>query len=268
LIGGKKIVVVMPAYNASKTLRATYEGIPKEFIDEILLVDDGSADDTVQLAETLGIRTIMHAQNKGYGANQKTCYKHALDMGADIIIMLHPDYQYSPTILPAMTTLLAYGPYDVVFGSRILTGGALRGGMPIYKYAFNRILTAIQNLAWGAKLSEYHTGFRGFKRHVLETINCELDSDDFVFDNQIVAQILMQGYQIGEISCPTIYFPEASSISLSRGFKYGLGVLRTTVDLVFARMGVHVASYLKPKGPLSGTPAKDHESEALGYAQA
>jgi glycosyltransferase involved in cell wall biosynthesis len=257
LIGGKKIVVVMPAYNASKTLRATYGAIPKEFIDEVLLVDDGSVDDTVQLAESLGIKTIRHTFNKGYGANQKTCYKHSLEIGADIIIMLHPDYQYPPTILPAMVCLLAYGPYDVAFGSRILTGGALRGGMPLYKYVFNRLFTAIQNLAWGAKLSEYHTGFRAFKRHVLETINYELNSDDFVFDNQIVAQILMQGYQIGEVSCPTIYFPEASSISLKRSILYGIGVLRTTVDLVLARSGVCVPAYLKLKGSLSIIPKND-----------
>lgn len=250
----------MPAYNASKTLHATYERIPKEFVDEVLLVDDGSTDGTLQLARNLGIRTIKHAVNKGYGANQKTCYKHSLDMGADIIVMLHPDYQYAPTILPAMVTLLAYGPYDAVFGSRILTGGALRGGMPLYKYVFNRVLTAIQNLAWGAKLSEYHTGFRAFKRHALETINYEVNSDDFVFDNQIVAQILMHGYQIGEVSCPTIYFPEASSISLKRGFTYGLGVLRTTVDLVLARSGIHVASYLKRKEPISGA-TENHASK-------
>lgn len=247
MIAGKKIVVVMPAYNASKTLKATYEGIPREFVDDVLLVDDGSSDNTAELAKSLGIRIVLHEANRGYGANQKSCYKHALQMGADIVVMLHPDYQYPPEVIPAMVSLLAYAPYDVVLGSRILAGGALRGGMPLYKYVFNRVLTAIQNLAWGTKLSEFHTGFRGFTARVLESINYEQNSDDFVFDNQIIAQILLQNYRIGEISCPTVYFSGASSISLRRGVVYGFGVLRTTVDLLLARKGVHFPPYLKPK---------------------
>jgi len=245
LIAGKKIIIVMPAYNASKTLEATYEEIPKEFFDEVLLVDDGSTDNTFDIARSLGIRALSHERNKGYGANQKTCYKTALDMGGDIIVMLHPDYQYSPKLIPATVTLLAYGPYDVVLGSRILTGGALRGGMPLYKYVFNRALTAAQNLAWGTKLSEFHTGFRAFKREVLKSINFEANSDDYVFDNQIIAQVLWRGYQIGEISCPTLYFPHASSISLRRGLTYGFGVLNTTIQLMTARAGICTPDYLK-----------------------
>ena len=197
------------------------------------------------LRETLGIATLQHATNRGYGANQKTCYKNALEMGGDIIMMLHPDYQYPPSIIPAIASLLAYGPYDVVLGSRILTGGALKGGMPLYKYAFNRVLTAIQNLAWRTKISEFHTGLRGFRKHVLESINYEANSDDFVFDNQIIAQVLLQGYSIGEVSCPTSYHPTASSISVRRSLVYGFGVLKTTVELSLARARIHTPDYLK-----------------------
>ncbi|MGP8069924.1 MAG: glycosyltransferase family 2 protein [Candidatus Bathyarchaeia archaeon] len=247
MIDGKKIIVVMPAYNASKTLGSAYADIPKEFVDEILLVDDASTDNTSDLAQSLGIPTVRHDSNKGYGANQKTCYRTALGMGADIVVMLHPDYQYSPRLIPAAVTMLAYGPYDVVLGSRILTGGALRGGMPLYKYVFNRILTAVQNLAWGTKISEFHTGFRAFKSHVLEATNFEANSDDFVFDNQIIAQILWQGYSIGEISCPTSYAPHSSSIGLGRGVKYGFGVLKTTIELVAARKGIYRPSYLQER---------------------
>lgn len=239
LINGKKIVLVMPAYNASQTLGMTYEKLPKEFVDEVLLVDDGSTDNTVELARKLGIQTIRHDKNKGYGANQKTCYAAALQMDGDIIVMLHPDYQYSPKIIPAVVTLLAYGPYDLVLGSRVLGGGALKGGMPLYKYVFNRLLTYFQNLMWRSKLSEFHTGLRAFKRHVLENINFQANSDDFVFDNQILAEVICRGYSIGEISCPTSYFPHASSISLRRGIVYGFGVLRTTLELVAVRWGIY-----------------------------
>ena len=235
----------MPAYNASETLAQTYREIPREFVDEVLLVDDGSVDGTVDLARKLGIATLQHVTNKGYGANQKTCYKNAIEMGGDIIIMLHPDYQYPPSIIPAIASLLAYGPYDVVLGSRILTGGALKGGMPLYKYAFNRVLTAIQNLAWRTKISEFHTGLRGFRKHVLERINYEANSDDFVFDNQIIAQVLLRGYSIGEVSCPTSYHPTASSISVRRSLVYGFGVLRTTAELSLARARIDTPDYLK-----------------------
>jgi glycosyltransferase involved in cell wall biosynthesis len=245
LINGKKVVLVMPAYNASKTLGLTYDEIPKEYVDDILLVDDGSSDDTVGIARRLGIRTLLHDRNKGYGANQKTCYKTALEMGGDIIVMLHPDYQYSPKVVPAIVTLLAYGPYDAVFGSRVLVGGALEGGMPLYKYAFNRVLTFVQNVAWRSKLSEFHTGMRSFKRYTLESIDFEANSDDFVFDNQIIAQLLWNGYKIGEVSCPVIYFPHASSISFRKGLKYGVGVLKTTLDLLAAKSGLYLSGYLK-----------------------
>jgi glycosyltransferase involved in cell wall biosynthesis len=241
------VILVMPAYNASATLSRTYEELPREFVDEVLLVDDGSTDNTSEISVRHGIKTLRHDRNRGYGANQKTCYRAALDMGGDVIVMLHPDYQYSPRVIPAMVSLLAYGPYDVVLGSRILSGGALKGGMPLYKYIFNRLLTLVQNIAWGAKLSEYHTGLRGFKRIVLDTINFEANSDDFVFDNEILAQVLWQRYSIGEVSCPTMYFPGASSISLRRGLSYGAGVLRTTADLILARAGIRIADYLRPK---------------------
>lgn len=247
MIEGKKVVVVMPAYNAAKTVKKTYAEIPAQYVDEVLLIDDASSDDTLQIATQLGIRTLHHEENRGYGANQKTCYNAALEMGADIIVMLHPDYQYSPKLIPAAVAMLAYGPYDVVLGSRILTGGALRGGMPLYRYLFNRILTALQNLAWGTKISEFHTGFRAYKSVVLKTTNLEANSDDFVFDNQIIAQILWQGYSIGEISCPTSYAPHSSSISLWRGVKYGFGVLKTTIDLVAARTGIYRPSYLQER---------------------
>jgi glycosyltransferase involved in cell wall biosynthesis len=245
LIGGKKIVIVMPAYNASKTLGMTYDELPKEFIDEVLLVDDGSIDNTFEIARHLGITTLRHDKNRGYGANQKTCYKTALSIGADIIVMLHPDYQYSPRLIPAIVALLAYGPYDVVLGSRVLGGGALRGGMPLYKYVFNRLLTLLQNLAWRTKLSEFHTGLRGFRRNVLESINFEDNSDDFVFDNQVLAQVLRYGYSIGEVSCPVLYLPQSSSITLTRGLTYGLGVLRTTFELMCARAGIYTPDYLR-----------------------
>lgn len=222
---GKRIVVVLPAYNAAKTLRATIEGVPPGFVDEFILVDDASQDETEALSRELGLTTIRHPQNRGYGGNQKTCYTAALKSGADVVVMLHPDYQYSPRLVPAIAWLVASGEYDVALGSRILGGTALGGGMPLYKYISNRFLTALQNLATGAKLSEYHTGFRAFSREVLEGVDWASNSDDFVFDNQILNQVLASGYRIGEISCPTKYFEEASSISFFRSVRYGLGVV-------------------------------------------
>lgn len=230
MINGKKIVVCLPAYNAAKTLEKTFSDIPLDLVDEIVLVDDASMDNTVQIAHQLGIRHILqHERNKGYGGNQKTCYSKALSLGADIIIMLHPDYQYNPKLIPSMAHLLAHNIYPVVLGSRILGGGALKNGMPFYKYFFNRVLTFIQNLILGHKLSEYHTGFRGYTREALQTINLAANSDDFVFDNQVLAQFIYQGYAIGEISCPARYFPEASSIKLVKSIKYGFGVLVTSI---------------------------------------
>jgi glycosyltransferase involved in cell wall biosynthesis len=245
VINGKKIVIVMPAYNAERTVKKTYDEIPKDFIDDVLLVDDASADSTLEVARGLGMKILFHDKNRGYGANQKTCYKAALEMGADIVVMLHPDYQYSPTLIPAIVTLLVYGPYEVVLGSRIIGGGALKGGMPKYKYVANRLLTAFQNLLWRSKFSEFHTGLRGFRRYVLEGINFHANSDDFIFDNQILAQILRRGYSVGEISCPTLYFPEASSISFKRALRYGFGVVETTFELLLARRAIWTPDYLK-----------------------
>ena len=235
----QRVVVVMPAYNAARTLERTVREIPMDLVDEIVVTDDASDDATVQEAKRLGLRTLIHPKNRGYGGNQKTCYQEALRLGADVVVMLHPDYQYTPRLLPSMIGLLTDGPYDVVLASRILGGGALRGGMPRYKYVANRFLTATQNLLCRAKLSEYHTGYRAFTRKVLEELPLLENSDDFVFDNQMLAQILHQGFQIGEISCPTAYFAEASSINFSRSMKYGIGVLGVSVELFLHRLGVH-----------------------------
>jgi glycosyltransferase involved in cell wall biosynthesis len=229
MLHGKKIVVVLPAYKAEKTLEDTYREIPKETVDEVLLTDDGSADRTVEIAGRLGIKTYRHKVNLGYGANQKTCYKEALNLGAEIIVMLHPDYQYAPSLVTAMAAMIASGIYDVVIASRIIGKNTLRGGMPLYKYIANRFLTAFQNLMMGEKLSEYHTGYRAFSRRVLETLPLLADSDDFLFDNQMLTQAMALGYTIGEISCPTKYFPEASSINFRRSVVYGLGVVRTSL---------------------------------------
>jgi glycosyltransferase involved in cell wall biosynthesis len=229
MLHGMKIVVVLPAYKAERTLEETYKDIPKDVVDLILLVDDASKDNTVVLARRLGIRTFVHALNLGYGANQKTCYKEALQAGADIIIMLHPDYQYDPRLITAMAGMIASGIYDVVLGSRILGTTAIRGGMPLYKYVSNRVLTLIQNFLMGTKLSEFHTGYRAFSRKTLGTLPLLVNSDDFVFDNQVIAQAVALGFGIGEISCPTKYFAEASSISFRRSLVYGLGVLRTSL---------------------------------------
>ncbi|MBA7709028.1 Undecaprenyl-phosphate 4-deoxy-4-formamido-L-arabinose transferase [subsurface metagenome] len=232
MINGKRITVVMPAYNAEKTLIKTYNEIPKEIVDDIILTDDASQDKTAKLSKKLKIKTIIHQTNKGYGGNQKTCYLEALKGNPDIVIMLHPDYQYSPKLITAMASLISVGEYDVVLASRILGRGALKGGMPLYKYIANRILTFIENIMLGQKLTEYHTGYRAFRSEVLKSIPFLKNSDDFVFDNEILAQITYFGYRIGEISCPTKYFPEASSIGFKGSVKYGLGVLATSLKFV------------------------------------
>ncbi len=222
-----KVVVVLPAYNAEKTLETTYHEIPLDIVDKVILVDDASTDHTVDVAKKLNIYTIIHARNTGYGGNQKSCYKAALEVGADIVIMLHPDYQYTPKLIPAMAFLIASEEFDVVLGSRILGGKAIKGGMPLYKYFSNRFLTFTQNLLMGAKLSEYHTGYRAFTRRVLEIIPLDDNSNDFLFDNQMLSQILYAGLRVGEITCPAKYFPDASSINFSRSLRYGIGCLVT-----------------------------------------
>lgn len=226
MVNGKKIIVVMPAYNAEKTLEKTLSEVPRDIVDEIVLVDDYSKDNTIELSKRLGIKHIVeHEINKGYGGNQKSCYDKALALGGDVVIMLHPDYQYTPKLIPSMVHLIANDIYPVVIGSRILGNGAIKGGMPVIKYVANRILTLIQNLLLGQKLSEYHSGYRAFSREVLESINYHKNSDDFVFDNQMICQIFMKNFEIAEITCPTKYFEEASSINMSRSAVYGLGVL-------------------------------------------
>jgi glycosyltransferase involved in cell wall biosynthesis len=237
MIDGKRIAVVMPAYNAERTLEKTVRGLPG-VVDIKILVDDSSKDNTAVLSERLGVLTFVHDRNYGYGRNQQTCYREALNAGADIVVMVHPDYQYTPSLVSAMADMVASGVYDVVLGSRILGGGALKGGMPLYKYVANRLLTAFQNVFLGVKVSEYHTGFRAFSREVLQTLPLLENSDDFVFDNQILAQCVMFGFRIGEISCPTSYFEEASSINFRRSMKYGLGVLMTTASFVAHRAGI------------------------------
>jgi glycosyltransferase involved in cell wall biosynthesis len=237
MIGKRKVCVVLPAYNAGRTLEMTFREIPRDVVDDVILVDDASKDDTLEVGRRLGIFAVAHRQNRGYGANQKTCYRVALERGADIIIMLHPDYQYSPKLLPAIASLLGSGFFDVVLGSRILGVSALAGGMPRYKYIANRALTFIQNILLAHKLSEYHTGYRGFTREVIEALPLERNSDDFVFDNQMLAQAIYRGFRIGEVSCPAKYFPEGSSINFRRSVVYGLGVLRTSINFRFARLG-------------------------------
>jgi glycosyltransferase involved in cell wall biosynthesis len=238
MVRNKKVVVVLPAYNAEKTLVTTYREIPFDIVDEVILVDDASIDHTVAVAKSLDIRTLVHVKNLGYGGNQKSCYRAALEGGADIVVMLHPDYQYTPKLIPAMVFLLLSGEYDVVLGSRILGGKAIQGGMPIYKYINNRLLTLIQNIMMGEKLSEYHTGYRAFTRKVLETISLDDNSNDFVFDNQMLSQILYAGFRVGEITCPAKYFPEASSINFIQSMKYGLGCLNTAMKFRLNKWGV------------------------------
>lgn len=239
MITDKKIVVVLPAYQAERTLETTYREIPFDIVDEVVIVDDNSCDNTVEIAKKIGIKHIIrHSENLGYGGNQKSCYKKALELGADIVIMLHPDYQYTPKLIPAIAYVIANNLYPVVMGSRILGRGALKGGMPLYKYFANRILTLIQNILLHQKLSEYHTGYRAFSREVLENVHFERNSDDFVFDNQMLAQIFMAGYEIGEITCPTKYFEDASSINFSRSVKYGMGVIKTSIQYYLHRKGI------------------------------
>ncbi|MFZ4520752.1 MAG: glycosyltransferase family 2 protein [Bacteroidales bacterium] len=236
---GKKIIVVLPAYNAGKTIAQTIAEIPFDLVDEYVVVDDASTDNTIEVASSLHVKNLIrHDKNKGYGGNQKTCYNTALELGGDIVIMLHPDYQYTPKLIPSMAYMIASGLYPVVIASRILGKGALRGGMPLYKYISNRFLTWIQNLLINQKLSEYHSGYRAFSREVLENVNYQANSDDFVFDNQMLAQIFYAGFEIAEITCPTKYFEEASSINLRRSIKYGLGVLRTSFGYFLQKKGV------------------------------
>jgi glycosyltransferase involved in cell wall biosynthesis len=245
---GKRIVVVMPAYNAEKTLEQTCAEVPHEYVDEVVLVDDGSRDDTVGLSRRLGLHTLVHVRNRGYGGNQKTCYREALRLNADIVVMVHPDYQYSPKLIVSLAGMIASGHYDAALGSRIIGGGTLDGGMPRYKYIANRLLTLIQNLCLGAKLSEYHTGFRAFSAELLRALPLEENSDDFVFDNEMLAQTLYFGYRIGEISCPTRYMEEASSIDFPRSVRYGLGVLAVTVKFLAERWGVAKLAIFSPSG--------------------
>lgn len=238
MLNSKKIIVVLPAYNAALTLEKTYQEIPFDIVDEVVLVDDASRDDTSQVGRKLGIQHIIrHDRNKGYGGNQKSCYNKALELGADIVIMVHPDYQYTPKLIQAMCSIIANGVYPVVLGSRILGKGALKGGMPIYKYIFNRFLTLAQNILINEKLSEYHTGYRAFSREVLENIRYMDNNDDFIFDNEMISQIFMKGYEIGEVTCPTKYFEEASSINFRRSSIYGLGVLRVSLQHCLHRWG-------------------------------
>lgn len=246
MIDQKKIVVVLPAYNASNTLLATYNDIPFDIVDEVILVDDNSTDNTVEVAKQLGISHIIkHENNLGYGGNQKSCYNKALELNADIIIMLHPDYQYTPKLLHSMSYLIANGVYPVVIGSRILGKGALKGGMPVYKYIANRFLTLFQNVMMNQKLSEYHTGYRAYSRKVLEKINFNSNSDDFIFDNQFLAQIFYNGFEIAEITCPTKYFDDASSINFSRSVKYGIGVMKTSCQYFLSKNKIYKSRLFK-----------------------
>jgi glycosyltransferase involved in cell wall biosynthesis len=239
MLHGKRIVVVMPAYHAGRTLEATWRDLPHDIVDQVVVVDDASDDDTVAVARTLGLDVILHPHNMGYGANQKTCYKEAIARAADIVVMVHPDYQYDPRLVTAMAGMVASGIYDMVLGSRILGSGALRGGMPLWKYLANRLLTLFENVMLGAHLSEYHTGYRAYSRSLLDALPWQRNSDDFVFDNQILAQAIVGRYGIGEVSVPTRYFAEASSIGFRRSVRYGFGVVGTTVLAFLARTGVY-----------------------------
>ena len=248
MLKGKKICVVLPAYKAEETLEATYREIPFDIVDEVVLVDDCSPDSTIEVAKRLGIQHIIrHEENRGYGGNQKSCYDKALSLGADIVVMLHPDYQYDPRLIESMCYLIANGVYPVVLGSRILGKGAVKGGMPKYKYFFNRCLTAFQNFVMSQKLAEYHTGYRAFSKEVLEAIDYHANSDDFVFDNQMLAQIFYAGFEVAEITCPTKYFPEASSINFRRSVKYGLGVIHTSLSYRLKKWHLMGGNWLKVK---------------------
>lgn len=248
MLNSKSIMVVMPAYRAAKTLAATWEAIPHDIVDQVLLVDDASDDETVATARGLGIPVTLHESNRGYGSNQKTCYTIALEQGADIVVMLHPDYQYEPRLISAMAGMISSGVYDVVIGSRILGGGALQGGMPLWKYLANRVLTAMENLMLGAKLSEYHTGYRAYSRDVLRSIPWQNNSDDFIFDNEFLAQVIIRKFRLGEISVPTKYFPEASSINFPRSLGYGFGVIRVSLLGLLARTGAYHHSLFRRDG--------------------
>ncbi len=238
MINGKKVAVIMPAYNAEKTLKQTYDEIYRDFVDEVILVDDNSQDNTKIISKSLNIKTIVHKENRGYGGNQKSCYKAALKSGADIVVMLHPDYQYTPKLIPAIVCMMAFEQYDAVLASRMLGNSALKGGMPLYKFIANKFLTAFENILTGEKLSEYHTGFRGFTKEVLENLPLAECNDDFIFDNEMLALLFYNNYKIGELSCPTKYFKEASSINFARSCKYGLGVLLVSIQYRLAKMGL------------------------------
>jgi glycosyltransferase involved in cell wall biosynthesis len=255
MILGQKITIVFPAYNAERTLEKTYQALDRQVVDDIILVDDCSQDRTVEIARHLGLHVICHEQNMGYGANQKSCYRAAMERGADVVVMVHPDYQYAPELVPAMGWLIACGLFDVVLGSRILGTGALEGGMPRYKYIANRVLTAFQNLLMSHKLSEYHTGYRAFSRKVLEDLPLEENSNDFVFDNQMLAQSIYFGYRIGEVTCPARYTAESSSINFRRSVVYGMGVLKTSFQFRLNRMGISPSRLFAPDGRrLRGEP--------------
>lgn len=248
MLNGQRVAVILPAYNAGQTLEKTYQEIPLDIVDHVILVDDNSRDDTVAVAQKLGLHTVRHPQNLGYGGNQKTCYTEALKFNADIIVMLHPDYQYTPKLLTALVAMIAYGTYDAVLASRILGKGALIGGMPLYKYFFNRFLTFAQNVLMSQKFSEYHTGYRAFRKEVLEKLPLRENSDDFVFDNEMIAQVCFFGFQVGEISCPTLYAPESSSINFSRSVKYGLGVLGVSLKYFLEKFNLKKFPQFDPDG--------------------
>ncbi len=263
MINGKKIVVIMPAYNAEKTLEITYNEIYKDFVDKVILVDDNSLDNTKEVSKRLNITTIVHNENRGYGGNQKSCYTAALKENADIVIMLHPDYQYTPKLIPAMASMIAFGEYDAVIASRMLNNSALKGGMPLYKFICNKFLTGFQNFFMGQKLSEYHTGFRAFSREILENLPLVECDDDFIFDNEMLALIYYYGYNIGETSCPTKYFPEASSINFKRSTKYGFGVLGVSLGYFLARLGLYKSKIFK-----KGAKKLDVDSDLNYYYKA
>jgi glycosyltransferase involved in cell wall biosynthesis len=251
MINGAKVCVVLPAYNAARTLEQTLAGIDRSLVDDVILVDDASTDGTREVAQRLGLHYVFHRRNQGYGGNQKTCYAAAVESGADIVVMLHPDYQYEPRLVPAMVHMLASGVYDVVIASRILGLGAVKGGMPRYKYIANRFLTAVQNLMIGQKMSEYHTGYRAFTKDVLKTLPLLANSDDFLFDNQMLVQCHYWGYRIAEVSCPTKYFAEASSINFQRSLKYGFGTLHVSLQCLLSRMGMKPPAFLDRSAPAS-----------------
>jgi glycosyltransferase involved in cell wall biosynthesis len=248
MIYGNKVCVVMPGYNAERTLERTYGDIPKDVVDDVILVDDCSTDRTAAIARELGCHTVVHDRNRGYGGNQKTCYTEALRRGADIIVMIHPDYQYTPKLIPALAACIASGHFDVALGSRILGGRSIAGGMPVYKYVSNRVLTLVENILLHEKLSEYHTGYRAFSRRVLTTLPLEENGDDFVFDNQMLVQAVYFGFKIAEVTCPTKYFTDASSINFRRSVKYGFGVLGAAMDFRLARLGLARPRYLQATG--------------------